>query len=70
MGAEWKLWNQEICVLAPLKKGFKHMGLGDKSELGSMSSCTIMTIGMENPWKVMGMGTQGGNLLNKLVPQM
>lgn len=46
------------------------MGLGDKSELGSMSSCTIMTIGMENPWKVMGMGTQGGNLLNKLVSQM
>lgn len=46
------------------------MGLGDKSELGSMSSCIIMTIGMENPWKGVGMGTQGGNLLNKLVPQM
>lgn len=28
MGAEWKLWNQELCALAPLRKGFKTHGFG------------------------------------------
>lgn len=68
--AEWKLWNQSSVCWHPWGKALKHMVLGDKSELDSMSSCTTMTMGMETPWRGTGMGTQGGNLLNKLFPQM